>query len=86
MMEIEWIVDDYKRYEFEELREKVLSHTILDINDILDEAEMLVNPQKKDHFQTIKFIIDDQNALEEKLQKLIEMKKAERMKYSGAVV
>ena len=44
MMEIEWIVDDYKRYEFEELREKVLSHTILDINDILDEAEMLVNP------------------------------------------
>ena len=81
MTQLEQIVDDEKRYEFEELREKVLSHNITNVNDILDEAEILISPQKVDSFQNIKFIVDERNPFDDKLQRLMDLQKD--LRYSG---
>ena len=49
LTEIEYIIDDEKRYEFELFRQKVLSGAIKSETEILDEAEtMMVNSDKKE--------------------------------------
>ena len=45
---------------------------------------MLINPQKKDILEAIKFIVDDQNPLDEKIQRLIHLQKEEKMRFQGA--
>ena len=68
LIEIEFIVDDDKRYNFEELREKVLSGRIKKESEILDEAEtLMVNSEKKECLTNLRFILDDNNSLEDKL-------------------
>ena len=73
LLEIEQLVDDEKRYDFEELREKVLSDCSLSVFDILEQSDTLVNPEKKHCLENLKFIFDDQNSMDEKLQRLVNL-------------
>ena len=59
--------------------EKVLSNSTLSINDILEEAETLVNPEKKDYLENLKFLFDDQNSMDKKMQSLIEFQKGQSL-------
>ena len=59
--------------------EKVLSNSTLSINDILEEAETLVNPEKKDYLKNLKFLFDDRNSMDKKMQSLIEFQKGQSL-------
>ena len=68
MVEIEQLVDDEQRYFFEELKEKVLSDPSMTVFNILDEAEDLVSQDKKHCLESLRYIFDEKNSMDEKLQ------------------
>ena len=69
LAEIEVIIDEEKRYFFEELREKVLSGDVKKEMEILDEveAEEMVRADKKDCMEILRSILSDHTSLEQKL-------------------
>ena len=67
LMEFQLIVDNEKLYQFNQLLEKVQSNSRLSLNEILEEAKVLVDPLKKDCLEILKFLLDDKNSMEKKL-------------------
>ena len=77
LIELEKIVDYEQRMHFEDLREKVLTESIKDINEILNEAEPLVAEDKKNRIVNLKFLFDESKPMQMRLWALAEIQKAE---------
>lgn len=45
------------------------------LHNILEEANRLVNPDKKNYFEILKLLLNDENSMETKLHCLVELEK-----------
>ena len=78
LIEIDKNLDDEKRGSFEEPREQVLPNSVKTVDEVLAEAEMLVNSEKKERIEHLRALFVDANPMDKEFLSLVELQKHEQ--------